>query len=93
MQAIEESCSVNSPAEDLFVQIFEQTLGPDKAGYLFTQFPFVDIYGRHRFIDFAIATPNGKIAIEIDGENYHNPKLISDEKYIDDLLKQNSLVF
>ena len=51
MQAIEESCSVNSPAEDLFVQIFEQTLGPDKAGYLFTQFPFIDIYGRHRFID------------------------------------------
>lgn len=93
MQAVEESFSVNSPAEDLFVQIFEQTLGPDKAGYLFTQFPFVDIYGRHRFIDFAVATPNGKIAIEIDGENYHNPKLISDEKYIDDLLKQNSLVF
>ncbi len=95
MEAIEnvEACSVNSPAEDLFVQIFEQTLGPDKAGYLFIQYPFVDIYGRHRFIDFAIATPSGKIAIEIDGENYHNPKLISDEKYIDDLLKQNSLVF
>ena len=90
---VTESTSVNSVAEDAFVRIFEQTLGPDKAGYLFTQYPFVDIYGKHRYIDFAIATPNGKIAIEIDGENYHNPKLISDEKYIDDLLKQNSLVY
>lgn len=51
MQAVEESFSVNGLAEDLFVQMFEQTLGPDKAGYLFTQFPFVDIYGRHRFVD------------------------------------------
>lgn len=95
MKVVEQTdtYSVNSPAEDLFVRIFEQTLGPEKAGYLFVQYPVVDIYGRHRFIDFAIATPEGKIAIEIDGENYHNPKRISDEKYIDDLLKQNSLVF
>lgn len=90
---VKEATSVHSVAEDAFVRIFEETLGPDKAGYLFTQFPFVDIYGKHRYIDFAIATPTGKIAIEIDGENYHNPKLVSDEKYVDDLLKQNSLVY
>lgn len=34
-----------------------------------------------------------KIAIEIDGETYHNPKKISDSKYFDDLLKQNSMVY
>lgn len=33
-----------------------------------------------------------KIAIEIDGETYHNPNRISRNKYYDDLLKQNSLV-
>ena len=59
MKVVEQTdtYSVNSPAEDLFVRIFEQTLGPEKAGYLFVQYPVVDIYGRHRFIDFAIATP------------------------------------
>ena len=85
--------SVNSPAEDQFVQLFCELFGPEKAGCLFVQHPFVDIYGRHRYIDFAIETPTAKIAIEIDGEKYHNPKLVSAEKYIDDLLKQNSLVY
>lgn len=85
--------SVNSVAEDLFVQLFCETFGPEKAGELFVQHPFVDIYGRHRFIDFALETPSENIAIEIDGETYHNPKKVSHEKYIDDLLKQNSLVY
>lgn len=90
---IKDAKSVNSVAEDLFVQIFCEAFGPEKASELFVQHPFVDIYGRHRFIDFAIETPTEKIAIEIDGENYHNPGKVSPEKYIDDLLKQNSLVF
>lgn len=34
-----------------------------------------------------------KIAIEIDGETYHNPSKVSENKYIDDLLKQNSLTY
>ena len=34
-----------------------------------------------------------KIAIEIDGETYHNPSKVSENKYADDLLKQNSLVY
>ena len=88
-----EAVSVNSVAEDLFVQLFCETFGPDKAGELFIQHPFVDIYGRHRWIDFAVETPSEKIAIEIDGETYHNPKKVSEEKYIDDLLKQNSMVY
>lgn len=85
--------SVNSIAEDLFVQLFCETFGPDKAGELYIQHPFVDIYGRHRWIDFAVETSSAKIAIEIDGETYHNPKSVSDEKYVDDLLKQNSMVY
>lgn len=92
-KAIQDATSVNSAAEDLFVQLFCETFGPEKAGELFVQHPFVDIYGRHRFIDFALETPTEKIAIEIDGETYHNPNKVSPEKYIDDLLKQNSLVF
>ncbi len=34
-----------------------------------------------------------KIAIEIDGETYHNPDRISSNKYCDDLLKQNSIIY
>ena len=88
-----EAVSVNSAAEDLFVQLFCETFGPAKAGELYVQHPFVDIYGRHRWIDFAVETTSEKIAIEIDGETYHNPKRVSDEKYVDDLLKQNSMVY
>lgn len=57
------------------------------------QYPCVDIYGRHRYIDFALESPEFKIAIEIDGETYHNPSKVSENKYADDLLKQNSLIY
>lgn len=53
----------------------------------------MDIYGRHRYIDFATESPESKIAIEIDGETYHNPSKVSENKYADDILKQNSLVY
>lgn len=85
--------SVNSKAEDLFVELFCEAFGPEKANHLYVQYPFVDIYGNHRFIDFALENQEMKIAIEIDGETYHNPKKISDNKYFDDLLKQNSMVY
>ena len=44
-------------------------------------------------IDFALESPESKIAIEIDGETYHNSSKVSENKYADDLLKQNSLVY
>jgi len=65
--------TVNSVAEDEFVRLFCETFGVDKAEQLFVQYPCVDIYGRHRWIDFALETSSGKIAIEIDGTMYHDP--------------------
>ena len=85
--------SVNSRAEELFVQLFCEAFGPKKTENLQVQYPCVDIYGRHRYIDFALESPESKIAIEIDGETYHNPSKVSENKYTDDLLKQNSLVY
>jgi len=84
---------LHSYAEDLFVQLFCDTFGPEKSEYLFIQYPFVDIYGNNRYIDFALLSENLKIAIEIDGERYHNPRKVSRNKYYDDLLKQNSLIY
>ena len=66
---------------------------PGKTENLQVQYPCVDIYGRHRYIDFALESPESKIAIEIDGETYHNPSKVSENKYADDLLKQNSLIY
>ena len=33
------------------------------------------------------------MAIEIDDEASHNPKLVSQNKFYDDLLKQNSMIY
>ena len=88
-----KAISVNSRAEELFVQLFCEAFGPEKTENLQVQYPCVDIYGRHRYIDFALESPESKIAIEIDGETYHNPSKVSENKYADDLLKQNSLIY
>lgn len=84
---------LGSAAEDLFIEIFMDTFGAENANYITVQYPFVDIYGNNRFIDFALESEGQKIAIEIDGETYHNPNKVSQNKYYDDLLKQNSLIY
>lgn len=93
MATIESTNAGNSGAEEAFVQLFCDVFGPEKGQYVYLQYPFTDIYGRHRTIDFAVNTTEGKIAFEIDGETWHNPGKVSEDKYTDDLLKQNSMVF
>jgi len=90
---IKQKGSLGSVAEDLFVELFCDTFGPEKSEFLFLQYPFADIYGNRRSIDFALESENLKIAIEIDGETYHNPNKVSSNKYYDDLTKQNSLIY
>ena len=82
-----------SSAEDLFIELFSDTFGAEKAGYLYSQYPFSDIYQNSRFADFLIENSGRKVAIEIDDEASHNPKLISQNKFYDDLLKQNSMIY
>ena len=82
-----------SSAEDLFIELFSDTFGAEKAGYLYSQYPFSDIYQNSRFADFLIENSGRKVAIEIDYEASHNPKLISQNKFYDDLLKQNSMIY
>lgn len=33
-----------SAAEDLFIELFSETFGAEKAGYLYSQYHFFDIY-------------------------------------------------
>ena len=81
-----------STAEDLFIELFSDTFGAEKAGYLYSQYHFYDIYNNDRFADFMIENGAKRIAIEIDDEASHNPRLVSDNKFYDDLLKQNSMI-
>lgn len=81
-----------SNAEDLFIDIFTDVFGVEKAGYLYSQYPFYDIYQNARFADFVIEDGAKRVAIEIDDEASHNPRLVSKDKFCDDLLKQNSMI-
>lgn len=56
-----KATSVNSRAEELFVQLFCEAFGPEKTENLQVQYPCVDIYGRHRYIDFALESPESKL--------------------------------
>mgnify|MGYP001851434902 FL=1 len=81
-----------SRAEDLFIDLFADTFGAEKAGFLYSQYPFFDIYQNARFADFVCESGAKRIAVEIDDEASHNPKLVSQDKFTDDLLKQNSMI-
>ena len=82
-----------SVAEDLFIDLFADTFGAEKAGYLYSQYHFYDIYQNSRYADFVLENGTHRIAIEIDDETSHNKSLVASNKFYDDLLKQNSMVY
>ncbi|MCI8473972.1 MAG: DEAD/DEAH box helicase [Oscillospiraceae bacterium] len=82
-----------SAAEDLFIDLFSETFGAEKAGYLYSQYHFFDIYQNSRYADFVLESGPRRIAIEIDDEATHNKQMVSSGKFYDDLLKQNSMVY
>ena len=73
MPAIMSNNAGHSGAEEQFVQLFCDTFGMEKGQFMYLQHPFVDIYGNHRTIDFAVMTEDGKVAFEIDGETWIIP--------------------
>ncbi|MZP30419.1 DEAD/DEAH box helicase family protein [Heliobacterium undosum] len=80
-------------SEDLFFELFAETFGLDKLQYLVPEYPFEDIYGYPRRIDYALMSGVDKFALEIDGQRYHDPLQVAKDKFIDDLIRQNSLVY
>ena len=88
----ENTIHLSSGAEDKFIELFTEVFGIENTEFIALQYPFIDIYGNSRFIDFALVNEDIKIAIEIDGEFYHDKRKISDEKYYDELMRQNSLI-
>ena len=84
MKTVVANRTGNSGAEERFIQLFCDVFGPERGQYVYMQHPFVDIYGGHRTIDFALHSSEGRIAIEIDGNQWHQPSKISEDKYHDD---------
>ncbi len=80
-----------SRPEELFIQLFQEVFGPAASAKLESQKHFQDIAGRERYIDFALDSLLERYAIEIDGETYHHPAVLTPEAYEDQLLRQNSL--
>ena len=81
-----------SAAEDLFIELFSDAFGAEKAGFLYSQYHFYDIYHNSRYADFVLENGLRRVAIEIDDEGSHNKQLVASGKFYDDLLKQNSMV-
>ncbi|MBP3647111.1 MAG: DEAD/DEAH box helicase, partial [Clostridia bacterium] len=81
-----------SSAENLFISLFEDVFGAEKTGYLYSQYPFYDIYQDSRFADFLLGNGGKRIAIEIDDDASHLPGHVSQVKHYDDLTKQNSMI-
>ena len=81
-----------SMAENLFIHLFEEVFGADKTGYLYSQYPFFDIYNDSRFADFLLENGGKRVAIEIDDDASHLPGYVSQQKHYDDLTKQNSMI-
>ena len=82
-----------SAPENLFIDLFSDTFGAEKAAFLYPQYHFTDIYQNDRYADFFLENGGKRIAIEIDDEASHNPSLVSQSKFYDDLLKQNSMIY
>lgn len=70
--AVQHSAS-GSIAEDLFIELFSEAFGSEKAEYLYSQYNFYDIYQNSRYADFFLKSNGRKVAIEIDDEAVKNP--------------------
>src|SRR5262249_15278337 len=88
-----ERQATSSTSEDDFTTLFGQVFGLEKTLLLAHEYPVEDIYGGSRFVDYALRTTDEKVAFEIDGLQWHLPDAISVEKFEDDLLRQNSLIY
>ena len=62
-----------SAPENLFIELFSDAFGAEKAAFLYPQYHFTDIYQNDRYADFFLENGGKRIAIEIDDEASHNP--------------------
>ena len=78
-----------SPLEFHFEQNFSNVYGGDSIKYLSREYGICDTKGNNYFIDYVVNKRDSKIGVEENGVNYHHPQIIGEEKYKDQLNKQN----
>lgn len=79
-----------SPLEFRFEQNFSNVYGMNALKYLSREYGICDETGKNYFLDYLIRTKNGQYAIEENGVTYHHPQIIGEEKYRNQLHKQNT---
>ena len=79
-----------SPLELHFEQSFTNAYGINALKYLSREYGICDENGKNYFLDYLVRTRNGKYAVEENGVTYHHPQIIGEEKYKNQLSKQNT---
>ena len=81
-----------SPLEFHFEQNFSNVYGINSLKFLSREYGICDESGKNYFLDYLVRTRNGKYAVEENGVTYHHPQIIGEEKYKNQLRKQNTCV-
>lgn len=79
-----------SPLELQFERNFSNVYGMNALKYLTREYGICDEAGKNYFLDYLIRTKDRKYAIEENGVTYHHPQIIGEEKYRNQLRKQNT---
>lgn len=79
-----------SPLEFQFEQNFSNAYGINALKYLAREYGICDEEGKNYFLDYFVRTKDKKIAVEENGVTYHHPQIIGEEKYRNQLRKQNT---
>ena len=85
----EEQADV-SPLELHFEQNFSNAYGIQALKYLSREYGICDENGKNYFLDYLVKTKDCKYAVEENGVTYHHPQIIGEERYRNQLRKQNT---
>lgn len=79
-----------SPLELHFEQCFSNVYGINALKYLVREYAISDENRNYYFLDYFFRTKKGQYAVEENGVTYHHPQIIGEEKYRNQLRKQNT---
>ena len=85
----EEQADV-SPLELHFEQNFSNAYGIQALKYLSREYGICDENGKNYFLDYLVKTKDCQYAVEENGVTYHHPQIIGEERYRNQLRKQNT---
>ena len=79
-----------SPLELHFEKSFSNAYGMNALKYITREYGICDENGKNYFLDYFVRTKDEKYAVEENGVTYHHPQIIGEEKYKNQLRKQNT---